>query len=173
MRHTLHRLRPLVWLVLASFLVQPVSTVSASVRMDDDTAGRARLYAPIDGEQLGAGEARFAVELPSDLKEAWIVASDAPFDASRWTEIPGGMKRTPAGDGLVRFDALGFEVARPTEVWWTVATVSATTGRLRTSAVRSFTALPRFTNRVQPSPYLIESRRGGRMLRARAMIESI
>jgi hypothetical protein len=59
----------------------------------------------------------------------------------------------------MRFDALGLEVTRPTPIWWTVATLSRT-GHLRTSAVHSFTALPRFTNEVKPSPYLIESRRG-------------
>ena len=40
-RIVLRRLRPLVWLVLTSFLLQPVATATASVRMDDDSAGRA------------------------------------------------------------------------------------------------------------------------------------
>ena len=162
MRRTVQRrLRPLVWLVLASFLLQPVATSSASVRMDDDTAGRAIAFAPLEGENLTTGEARFAVQLPSDIAGAWIVAAAEPFDAARWTELPegGAFRRAEVTDGLVRFDALGLEVTRATPIWWTVATLSRT-GRLRTSPVRTFTALPRFTNKVAPSPYLIESRRG-------------
>ena len=66
------RQRPLVWLVLASFLLQPVLSVAsaeASVRLEDaDSVGRARAIAPLDGERLPAGEAQFAAELPTDLK---------------------------------------------------------------------------------------------------------
>ena len=168
MRSGSHRRRqgPLTWLVLASFLLQPVLSVTsayAAVRFEDaNDAGRARAVAPADGEHLNAGEARFAVELPGDVSAAWVVAAAQPFDAASWTSLPEGaaFKRADAASGLVAFDALALEVTRPTEVWWTVATVSRTTGRLRTSAVRSFTVLPRFTNRVAPSPYLLESRRG-------------
>jgi hypothetical protein len=147
--------------MLASFLLQPVATVSAAVRMDDDLAGRAALVAPIDGEQLGAGEARFAAELPADAVQAWVVAAAQPFDAARWSKLPedGSFHRADVRGGLVSFDALGLAVSQPTKIWWTVATVSST-GHLRTSAVRSFTALPKFTNRIAPSPYLLETRRG-------------
>lgn len=160
------RQRPLVWLVLASFLLQPVlavTSVEGSIRLEDvDSVGRARAIAPLDGERLPAGEAQFAAELPTDISEAWIVAANEPFDAARWTALPTGsaFKRADVTSGLVPLSALDLGIAQPTEIWWTVATVSRTTGRLKTSPVRSFTALPRFTNRVAPSPYLLESRRG-------------
>ncbi|MEP7027495.1 MAG: S8 family serine peptidase [Candidatus Eisenbacteria bacterium] len=160
------RLRPVVWTVLSSFLLQPVfgaASLEASIRYEDsESTGRAQAIAPIDGEQLGEGEARFACELPTDVSEAWIVAAAEPFDAARWISLPegGAFHRADASSGLVSLDALGMTLVAPTPIWWTVATVSKTTGRLRVTPVHSFTALPRFRNRVAASPYLLESRRG-------------
>ena len=160
------RFRPVVWPVLASFLLQPIFSVAsayASIRYEDaDQVGRAQAIAPADGERLSAGEARFACEVPADVSEAWVIAALEPFDAAGWTKLPegGAFHRADASRGLVSFDALGLTVSAPTTIWWTVATVSKTTGRLRVTPVRSFTALPRFTNRVATSPYLVASRTG-------------
>ncbi|MGH7723869.1 MAG: S8 family serine peptidase [Candidatus Eiseniibacteriota bacterium] len=167
--HPLERaqwLRRLAGPVLASFLLQPfalVTPILASVRMDEaGDPGRARLVAPAEGEAIGAAAVRFAYELPTDTKEGWIVVSRRSFDPSGWRELPTDPDLTlvPATGEVVSLDQLGFDASPAGPIYWAVVSRDGGPGRLHASEVRTFTALPRFTNRVAASPYLVATRQG-------------
>ncbi len=162
----LRALRPLAWPLLASLLLQPLAVVApvfAAMRAEDEASfGRARAIAPADGERAAESELRFAYELPADAARSWLVVSRAPIDPAAWRAVP-------AGDGLVIADArtfptslaeLGIVLTGETTLYWTVASASRKDGALRAADVRTVTVVPRFANRVAPSPFLVESRRG-------------
>ncbi len=159
-------LRRLAGPVLVSFLLQPlvlVAPVLGSIRSDyADGAGHARLVAPAEGERIGAAAVRFAYELPEDVSKAWLVVSRRPFDPAGWRDLPNDPDLTlvEASGAITTLDQLGLEVPGATPLYWAVASRDGGRGRLRVSEVRSFTALPRFTNRVSASPYLVASRQG-------------
>jgi hypothetical protein len=145
------------------FLFVFAANAGASVRPEDAAhLGRARLIAPSEGERLGAAAVRFAYELPKDAAESWLIVARAPFDPAGWRELPQdpAFARIDAARGLRDLDALGLSIDRETRLYWTVLTRDRGRGELRASEVRSFTAQPRFVNRVAPSPFLGASRTG-------------
>ncbi len=152
----------LALLGLALSLTVPLPA-HASIRPEDAArVGRARPIAPESGARLVESAVRFAFELPVGARQPRLVLSRAAFDPAGWTAVPAGegfVVRDLTGPLLSLADA-GLRVEAPTALWWAVAHVDGATGALRVSEVRSFTAEPRFMNRVAASPYLRESRRG-------------
>src|SRR5262245_20667582 len=120
------------------------------------------LVAPAPGERLVESAARFAFEVPRGLERPAVVLSRHPFDPAGWTAIPddaGLIVREVEGPVLALADLDG-GVDADTPLWWAVAARDRASGALRMSAVRSFTALRKFANRVAPSPYLPPARLG-------------
>jgi hypothetical protein len=152
--------RPLVWLVLSSFLLQPLLPAAdawASIRSEEASSfGRARLVAPAQGEHLAAGAVRFAYDLPHDGAKSTLIVSRTPFDPSGWTSIPEdeGFVLAEATADIRSLDGLGLSIANETELYWAVATQDRSRGRLHVSEVRSFIAEPKFTNRIAPNALL-------------------
>src|SRR5262249_18748477 len=57
--------------------------------------------------------------------------------------------------GVITLAETGVSPTQPSTWWWSVGSRDAATGTWRFSPARAFTATPRFTNRVAPSPYLM------------------
>jgi len=149
--------------MLALGLLALAVTAHASIRPDD----RARLLrprpvAPAAGERLVESAARFAFEIARGTSRPVLVIARRAFDPAGWIELPAGdefVVRNASSPVLSLADA-GVGVDGETPLWWVVAARDDATGALLLSEVRSFTALPRFVNRVAPSPYLPPATRG-------------
>ena len=153
----------LAWVAAVVVSLALAASLGASVRSEDRaTIGKARLVAPADGATMVESAVRFAFEAPTGAEQARLVVSRRPFDPAGWTALPEG------GDFVIRemsrptlsLTEAGIAVDGETRLWWAVAHRDGHTGELRVSAVRVFTAQPRFMNQVAASPYLRESRRG-------------
>lgn len=170
MRHNLRALwaRRVAGPALIGLLLQPfafLAPASAAIRMEEgDSVGRARLVAPAAGERLVASAVRFAYELPRDVDHAWLLVSREPFEPAGWQKLPDdpGILRIDidATGTLPSLDRIGISPAAETPLYWAVASTDRARGRLEVSDVRSFTALPRFANRVMASQFLGVSREG-------------
>jgi hypothetical protein len=135
----------------------------ASIRPEDRARlGRATLVAPAEGERVVESAVRFAFEIPRGTTGPSIVLSRRAFDPSAWNAIPDDPELTvrPAERALLSLEEAGVRVDSDTRLWWAIAVRDAATGELRVSAVRSFTALRKFANRIALSPYLPPAKPG-------------
>ncbi|HEY2954369.1 MAG TPA: S8 family serine peptidase [Candidatus Eisenbacteria bacterium] len=124
--------------------------------------GPPALVAPAEGARLVESAVRFAFEAPRGGTNPVLVLSRRAFDPSGWTSIPddpGLIVREAAHPVLSLADA-GVGVDSDTRLWWAVGARDPSSGALRMSAARSFTALRKFANRIAPSPLLPPARLG-------------
>ncbi len=118
---------------------------------------RPLLAAPAAHERLQESDVVFVFERPRGASELRLLLSPRAFDASGWTAIPDlpGLIVRDAPRGVLTLAQAGVSPARESPWWWTVAARDGATGAWSFAGVRSFTVIPRFTNRVASSPYLM------------------
>jgi len=116
-----------------------------------------RLIAPAAGERLQESEVIFTFERARAADRSQLLILPREFDPSGWTAIPEieGLVVRDASRGVLTLAEAGIELSSESTWWWAVASRDAESGALRFSPVRSFTATPRFSNRLAPSPYLM------------------
>ncbi|MEO5617443.1 MAG: S8 family serine peptidase [Candidatus Eisenbacteria bacterium] len=117
----------------------------------------ARLIAPAAGERLQENEVVFTFERARAADQSRLLLLPRAFDPSGWTSIPEMADLTvrDASRGVLTLAEAGVELSSESAWWWSVASRDAASGTWRFSPVRSFTATPRFSNRLAPSPYLM------------------
>lgn len=115
--------------------------------------GRPVLVAPAEGQRLVESEARFAFRTMPGWRAETLVLSTRPFDSSGWTEVPARPELVTmrAERPVLDLEGSGIRIDAPTTLWWCVAARDPGTGKLAASETRSFTALPKFANKVTPS----------------------
>jgi hypothetical protein len=115
--------------------------------------GKPLLVAPAEGQHLVASEARFAFRTMSGWRGETLVLSTRPFDSSAWTEVPARPELVTmrADRPVLDLERSGIAITSPTTLWWCVTARDPGTGKLAVSETRSFTALPKFANRVTPT----------------------
>src|SRR5262245_53384737 len=115
--------------------------------------GRPALIAPAAGQRLVESEARFAFRPMPVWRPEPLVLPTRPFDSSGWTEVPARPELVTmrADRTVLDLAASGITITAPTTYWWCVTARDPGTGKLAVSETRSFTALPRFANKVTPS----------------------
>src|SRR5262249_2219786 len=141
------------WVALALAACIAATPALASQRPEDrDRAGRPELVAPADGVTLAENDVRLAFETPRGFGHPQLILSRRPFVPAGWTEIPSNadLGVYDAGRPILSLEDVGVTLDADTRFWWAIA-VRSETGALRVSAVRSFTGLRRFANRVAPS----------------------
>lgn len=121
-----------------------------------------RLVGPAEGQQLAETAIHFTFENSKLATDARVVVSRAPFDPSRWTEIPSdeAFSVIAASRGFASLAATGLRLEADAPLYWAVVTRDARTGELRASEVRTVNATRRFANRIAASPYLKGGSRG-------------
>src|SRR6185369_17864652 len=115
--------------------------------------GRPVLIAPAEGQRLVESEARFAFRTTAGWRAEELVLSMRPFDSSAWTEVPARpeLVTVRADRPVLDLAAAGLTIDAETPLWWCVVARDPGTGKLAASETRSFTALPKFANRIAPS----------------------
>ncbi len=109
--------------------------------------------------------AREAVVAERGLRFAWtaksterhfLLVSRQPFDASGWTRLPqaDGIEVRELAKPVATLEEAGVTIAGETQLHWAAADMDRETGRVTFSEVRAVKVLPRFSNRVEASPYL-------------------
>jgi subtilase family protein len=159
----LPRALTLALLIAAVVGITAAQQAAASVRPEDRARiGRARLVSPAAESKLVESAVRFAFETPAAAQKPVLILSRRPFDPSGWTALPrgGDFVVHAASAPVMSLADAGIHVDAETQLWWAVAHNDGSTGELRVSEVRSFTAQPRFMNQIAASPYLKEARRG-------------
>src|SRR5215831_2407645 len=120
---------------------------------------RPRLVAPAPGERLSENAITFAVEPPRNAGDLRVILLPRQFDPSAWSDVPANVPdlvvRTTKS-GVVSFADLKLPLAQEGTWWWTVGARDPQ-GAWHFAPAQSFTAIPKFTNRVTSSPYLMRS----------------
>jgi hypothetical protein len=109
----------------------------------------------------------FATEYEGGLRFAWVppagtarqvlVVSTKPFDATGWTSPSPEVAALATKGPSALLSETGLTLDRDMPLYWAVGTARTATGPLRFSSTRTLSVLRKFTNRVQPSPYLVAS----------------
>ena len=144
-------------LVWTAFALTLTATAWASA-----PAGRSatpRLIGPDEGVVASELGLRFAwAPTPGAMRNV-LVASKTPFDARAWTELPQGevyrvieLARPFAG-----FADLGMKLEGEQPLYWAVGSSQTRTGRLLFSETRTVRVIPKFSNRLAPTPFLSAS----------------
>jgi hypothetical protein len=99
----------------------------------------------------------FSFERPRGAGELRLLLLPRAFDTAGWTAIPElpELVNRDAVRGVMTLAEAGVNLTNESTWWWAVATRDGNSGAWHFSEARSFTAIPRFTNRVAPSPYLM------------------
>lgn len=150
-------------LVPAVMLLSFASIAFASPSADwQRHAHEAQLMAPAAGERAVETSVRFAYTLPEGALDARLLVSRRAFDPTGWTAIESrsDLTVTPASQAAPTLEQAGVAIDSDTPLWWALAWRDGRDGTLRFSAVRPFTALRRFANRVADSPVLMRESAG-------------
>ncbi len=127
-----------------------------------DAQLEARIVAPAPGERVQEGELLFTFERARAADRARVILAPREFDPTGWTALPEdeGFTVRDVSRGVLAFTETGVELAGEATWWWSVASHDPESGAWRFTPARSFTATPRFTNRLAPSPYLMRGEVG-------------
>ena len=148
---------PLALLLLA-VVFGFAASASAAVRPGGrDAQLSARQIAPAAGERLQENEIVFTFERARAADQSRLLLMPREFDPSGWTSLPelADLTVRDASRGVMTLAETGVELEKEGTWWWSVASRDAASGAWTFTPVRSFTAIPRFTNRLAPSPYLM------------------
>ena len=152
-RNGFQTLAALAWLI--TFGAQFASATPRAGRFEDRL--RPQLVAPAPGERLAENAIVFAIEPPRGTGDLRVILLPREFDPSQWREVPGNVPDLVVRStkrGVVSFADLGITITKESTWWWTVGARDAQ-GAWHFAPVRSFVAIPKFSNRVAPSPYLV------------------
>lgn len=147
-------LRPIALLISAGAAFAFAATASAS--LPAGRVPRPALVAPADGATVPEGGLQFAWQASPAAKRHFLLLSREPFDPSSLRSLPttGGIEAHEVQRPIAALEGLGIRLDRDTRYYWAAAGIDPGNGRLEVSELRSCTVVRRFSNRVEPSPYL-------------------
>ena len=136
-----------------------VLATSAAASLPPGPLAAASLVAPSPDATAYEGGLRFAWNAAHGTTRHVLVLSAQPFDARRWTRVEAGSGLTVVEPGkpLVSLAETGLKLDRDTRLYWAAGSARGPRDPLHFSETRSVQVLRKFTNRVQPSPYLVTS----------------
>ncbi len=125
-------------------------------------AGRslsAKLIGPDEGVVASELGLRFAWTPPAGARRNVLVASKTPFDARNWNRLPGGdaFRVVELAKPFAGFSDLGLKIEGEQPLYWAVGSAQSRSGQLSFSETRTVRVIPKFSNRITPTPYLAAS----------------
>ena len=114
------------------------------------------LVSPDADATLYEGGLRFAWRAPSGAVRHLLLVSRAPFDARGWTSLPAGgpVQVYTLSHPVTSLEEVGIKLDRDARLYWSAGSDFGGKGGLSFGETRSCLVIRKFSNRVEPSPYL-------------------
>lgn len=144
----------LVWTALALTLAATAWGAAPAGRSLSPT-----LIGPDEGVVASELGLRFAWAPPTGARRQVLVASRTPFDARAWTRLPVGdaYRVVELARPFAGFSDLGMKIEGEQPLYWAVGSAQSKSGPLVFSETRTMRVIPKFSNRIAPTPYLASS----------------
>ena len=114
------------------------------------------LVSPDADATLYEGGLRFAWKAPRGAVRHLLLVSRAPFDARGWTSLPAGgpVQVYTLSHPVTSLEEVGIKLDRDARLYWSAGSDFGGKGGLSFGETRSCLVIRKFSNRVEPSPYL-------------------